>query len=141
MGWIERRRCQTAHATREQLVAERHHVLIIICRNKSLQVHVACDDCGERTGPLAKDRWEEVILSYPHNYRQQDNSVHAHYEACSVESCDDPGMEYHHFAPVNRFGWVEADRWPILPLCKAHHLSWHKTMDGYRWHARGVDVA
>jgi hypothetical protein len=141
MGWRERQQCTTSHVTRDNLRAERHHVLVIKCRNASFQVHVACSDCGERSGPLAKDRWAEVITMYPADIRYQDNSIHATYAACSVESCDEPGMEYHHFAPVNTFGWREANRWPLLPLCKEHHRFWHQTMDGYRWHARGVDVA
>jgi hypothetical protein len=141
MGWRERQQCTTPHVTRQDLHIDRHHMLIIKCRNGSFQVHVACNDCGERSGPLGKDLWATVVMMYPHDIRHQDNSVHASYPDCVVDGCDEPGMEHHHFAPVNTFGWREANRWPLLPLCKAHHRFWHLTMDGYRWHARGVDVA
>lgn len=141
MGWLDRSLCRTPHATRAQLAMPRHHVLIIVCRNGVTQVHVACDDCGQRTGALAKDRWVEAVLAYPHAIRTQDNSTDARYPACSVHGCDTPGMEQHHFAPVNTFGWDEAERWPLLPLCKEHHRHWHRTMDGYRWNARGIDAA
>lgn len=57
------------------------------------------------------------------------------YEPCIIPDCPDTPTEYHHFAPSNVFG-AEADLWPCLPLCRPHHLEWHRRMDGYRWQAK-----
>lgn len=59
------------------------------------------------------------------------------YPPCVVLGCLQDGSEDHHFAPRNTFG-DEADNWPVLALCHEHHFFWHRTMDGYRWHARAV---
>ncbi|MFN8147951.1 MAG: hypothetical protein U0R76_10845 [Candidatus Nanopelagicales bacterium] len=44
------------------------------------------------------------------------------------------GTELHHWAPRNTF--PDADDWPTSYLCRDCHRTWHRTMDGYRWHAR-----
>lgn len=68
--------------------------------------------------------------------------INASYERdpCCVRGCADTDTEYHHFAPYNTFA-NDADNWPCLPVCRTHHREWHMRMDGYRWHARRVDVA
>lgn len=55
---------------------------------------------------------------------------------CGYLGCDSTEIEWHHYAPRNTFGY-EADSYPCLPLCRAHHRHWHQMMDGYRCHARG----
>ena len=60
------------------------------------------------------------------------------YPTCAVHSCDQPGTDNHHFAPYNTFGSAAGD-WPTAPLCRTHHLDWHQTMDGYRWHRKGIE--
>jgi len=47
---------------------------------------------------------------------------------CSYDGCGSRGHEYHHWAPKEIFGKKEAEKWPIDPLCKAHHDMWHDAM-------------
>ena len=52
-------------------------------------------------------------------------------DVCVHEECQSTEVEWHHFAPRNTFD--DADNWPVLPLCRDHHIEWHRRMDGYRW--------
>ena len=47
---------------------------------------------------------------------------------CSYSGCMSRGYEDHHWAPKSIFGAKEAEKWPIDPLCKAHHDMWHDAM-------------
>lgn len=57
---------------------------------------------------------------------------------CAYRGCGLPA-EWHHTAPRNTFG-PDAERWPVVPLCPAHHRGWHERMDGYRWHMPGASA-
>lgn len=46
---------------------------------------------------------------------------------CSVIGCCELGSEWHHFAPYSVFR-EHANDWPVLPLCRRHHLEWHRKM-------------
>ena len=46
------------------------------------------------------------------------------------------GTELHHWAPRNTF--PDANAWPTSYLCRDCHHAWHRTMDGYRWHAKAA---
>ncbi len=144
MTWEQRRACRNTHAQwgtlRKDLVFEGHHSLVITCRNGTHQVQLECSTCGKRSGPLPKSQWSAAILGCA-TVVTQDNRTNSHYPACTVIGCPEPGMEHHHFAPVNTFGRTEANRWPVLPLCKAHHRAWHQQMHGYRFNAKGIDAA
>jgi hypothetical protein len=135
--------CESIHAEwgnkRKFLHFEGHHGLTILCRNGAHQVHIVCNTCGHRSGPLPKELWPEILKC--DEVKIKDNTRDDHYPDCTVEKCTELGMEYHHFAPVNTFGRNEADRWPISPLCKEHHRFWHSTMNGYRYNAKGIDRA
>jgi hypothetical protein len=58
-------------------------------------------------------------------------------DTCSYTGCESTEIEWHHFAPRNTFG-READNYPVMPLCRAHHQGWHQTMDGYRWRGKSA---
>ena len=42
--------------------------------------------------------------------------------------CGGPAEHRHHVAPVEIFGRVEADCWPVIPLCADCHDRWHAAM-------------
>ena len=109
--------------------------IVIITPNGSKQVKKRCNKCLRKTGAIRKSEWAAVITGT----EITEVSERSHkYENCSVRGCTDAGMEYHHFAPVNTFGFTEAERWPVLPLCKSHHRQWHNTMNGY--HTNNVSI-
>jgi hypothetical protein len=54
---------------------------------------------------------------------------------CCYHGCESTQVEWHHFAPYNTFG-VEANNFPVQPLCREHHRHWHVKMDGYQWRQR-----
>lgn len=59
------------------------------------------------------------------------------YEPCARRGCAVSPTEWHHWAPYNTFSG-EADDWPGAFLCREHHFEWHRRMDGYAWHRKGV---
>jgi hypothetical protein len=58
------------------------------------------------------------------------------YRPCSYRDCQNPGIDMHHWAPRNTFGYWDCDNWPVSYLCKDHHRQWHAQMDGYRRNAK-----
>jgi hypothetical protein len=54
------------------------------------------------------------------------------YKPCAYRDCLNPGIDMHHWAPRNVFGYWDCDNWPVSYLCKDHHREWHARMDGYR---------
>ena len=104
--------CETIHAEwgnkRKVLIFEGHHGLTIRCRNGADQVQLVCNTCGHRSGPLPKEKWPEILKCA--EVKIKDNTRDDYYPDCTVEKCAQPGMEHHHFAPVNTFGRIEADR-------------------------------
>lgn len=117
------------------IVREGHHVLVIVQDNGGVQVKVHCDKCERGTGSLPKGMWESLRGM---EIRVDDRRGTRKRPPCSVEGCDQPGYERHHWAPKNIFGWEEAEKWPTAYLCRPHHREWHARMDGYRRNARGV---
>lgn len=107
---------------------------VVEARNGVVQVKLRCDNCRRLTGPLPKQVvWEWLNPFAPMVFRSNDDRI----ETCVVADCESTLVERHHFAPRNTFG-EQADDWPVLPLCRAHHVEWHTRMDGYRWHRMGV---
>lgn len=100
------------------------------------QIKMRCNACGAKSGALPRgliDAWGIT----PDRFGWSKTNEPREHEPCVVEGCGLTPTEYHHFAPRNTFG-VEADQWPVLPLCVAHHRAWHQRMDGYRWHRKGA---
>lgn len=40
-------------------------------------------------------------------------------------------IELHHVAPRERFGDVEAEQWPVVPVCRLCHMHWHEWEHGH----------
>ena len=106
---------------------------LVLTGNRLLQIKAVCNNCRTKSGALPTTlvkelglRAEDLKILTVHNPTQ--------YPDCTVKGCHAPGVDIHHFAPRNTFG-PAADEWPELPLCREHHIEWHRRMDGYRWHA------
>ena len=109
----------------------------IVQANSRITIKARCCDCGQKSSSIPFTVWERWYAQGARlNPQPQVNAPHQ-YEPCSVRGCITVPTEYHHFAPYNTFG-PDADNWPCLPLCRPHHTHWHKTMDGYRWHAKAA---
>lgn len=105
----------------------------VITRNGAIQYKGRCLGCGWTSGPLPHGVATEWLGGQKVAWLRINEA--GEYPACSVRDCGAAGVDRHHFAPRNTFG-SEAEDWPVMPLCKDHHVRWHTMMDGYRWHAR-----
>lgn len=47
---------------------------------------------------------------------------------CQYRGCTETAIEWNHYAPRALFG-EDADSWPIGPLCRAHHRTWHAGLE------------
>lgn len=108
----------------------------IICTDGREQFKMRCRLCNTAGGPVSPRQLNAWGLSRHDIEIVRQNESRA-YEPCTVLACSVTPTEMHHFAPRNTFT-TEADLWPCLPLCRAHHVEWHRRMDGYRWHAKAV---
>lgn len=106
----------------------------IIQGNGILSYRLTCRTCGTRSSSVPKTVAEHLVRNGTPIEWTQVNQPRSK-PGCAVTGCTDPGVDNHHFAPRNTFG-AEAEAWPVLPLCRRHHVEWHQRMDGYRWHAR-----
>lgn len=109
---------------------------LITCGNGTQQVKMLCNGCGHTSSPLPY----KLVRAW--GIRREDIAWEKvnepiEYAPCVVEGCTVTPTELHHFAPRNTFG-VECDLWPVSPLCREHHVEWHRRMDGYRWQRPGV---
>lgn len=109
---------------------------IVVLGNGRPQLRMRCRTCGATSGALP------YALIGPWGLKISDVAwervnKRAEYEPCSVRGCQSKETEYHHFAPYNTFG-READDWPVMPLCREHHVEWHRRMNGYQWNRRSV---
>lgn len=108
---------------------------LVVCANGTHQVKMQCS-CGHRSSPLPY----RLVRAW--GIRREDiawEKVHepAEYPPCVVAGCGATPTELHHFAPRNTFG-ADAELWPVSPLCRPHHVEWHRRMDGYAWQKPGV---
>lgn len=103
---------------------------IYIKCNGSITYAVRCGFCGEQSSSIPKKLFSELVNSGRKVmwHRNEIGEVR-----CVVRNCNEPGYEYHHFAPQNVF--PDFDDWPYEPLCHKHHEYWHQSMDGYQWHS------
>jgi hypothetical protein len=107
----------------------------IICADGREQFKMRCRRCQTTGGPISPATLNSWGLNRSHIEIVRHNEPRP-YDPCSYRGCGVTPTEYHHFAPRNTFG-PDADSWPCLPLCREHHVGWHQTMDGYRWHRKG----
>lgn len=110
---------------------------VVVLSNGKAQVKTRCRGCGAKSSALPNDiigRWTLTLADFTWSKTNDPRE----YDPCSVQDCAVTPTEYHHFAPRNTFGSADANRWPVLPLCRGHHVQWHQRMDGYAWHRKGV---
>lgn len=106
----------------------------IVQGNGTISYRFTCGTCGTRSSavPVKVATWL-INNGTPVSCTQVNEPLD--YPGCTVAGCTDDGVDQHHFAPRNTFG-SDAESWPVMPLCRRHHVEWHQRMDGYRWHAR-----
>lgn len=134
-----RARCTATHTTTDGTTWTRgsnEALGVIICADGRPQYKFRCRQCDTKGTPVST-----VLLTgwgyTPANIEWKQFNAPRPYEPCSVKSCISTPTEMHHFAPYNTFN-ADANNWPVMPLCRAHHVEWHRRMDGYRWHKSGV---
>lgn len=111
-----------------------NEVTEVITTRRQIVVKRLCQNCGTRSGAIPKQAVLEWMAELGNPLpRTGDLSP---YPPCSYRGCSGGGEDMHHFAPRNTF--KDADDWPVLPLCRTHHVEWHTRMDGYRWHKKGA---
>lgn len=136
-----RQNCPAPHSVPDRGVWIRggaHEILgVVICSNGARQYKLRCVVCKTTGGPLPTKLLQAWGYDVGNVEWEQHNAPRVNYAPCSYSGCTVTPTEYHHFAPRNTFHG-DADNWPVLPLCRPHHESWHRLMDGYRWHAKGA---
>lgn len=77
-----------------------------------------CPSCGERENIPRGDKApvEDIVL--------RDNLHDG--DAMRCARCGNLGAELHHWAPSAIFN--DADLWPMSPLCRECHTTWHAAM-------------
>lgn len=137
-------RCGAAHSVKqyppgEWIKGELDEWVLLVQGNGAVKNRMRCTICYRTSSDVPNITiidWlrSGLLQGFPAETieRQRNN-----YPECVVMDCVSDGMEFHHFAPRNTFG-VDCDRWPVLPLCRTHHVEWHQRMDGYRWMSRGA---
>lgn len=124
--------CQQPH-TRDQNEAK--VTLGLRTKRNGLPMYdLCCLDCGRRIRHLSRKAFNELIERGKRIEFAPPATVDT--PVCIVRGCTTAGYEYHHFAPINVFGFRNADRWPCLQVCKPHHTAWHQAMSGFRWDPR-----
>ncbi len=49
---------------------------------------------------------------------------------CSYSGCTETKTQMHHIAPRSIF--EDADWYPVVPLCRAHHVAYHQRLDAWK---------
>lgn len=124
------------HTTGQWTPGDADQILgVLITASGIKQYRSLCRRCSQRSGSIphwiVEGTWADLGLR-PAWHDDTSNSG----PTCAYLDCKSPA-EWHHTAPRNTFG-PDADRWPLVPLCPAHHRGWHQRMDGYRWHTPGA---
>ena len=106
--------------------------------NGSINYELLCtvEGCRFKTSSIPNVMAEPLLAKLPILAGRHNNSG----RVCSYQGCESTHIEFHHFAPRNTFG-LEAENYPIHPLCREHHHHWHQQMDGYRWQQRQPDTS
>lgn len=95
--------------------------------NGDTQASARCINCGHMVA-IGLPRGSTVA-----NVCVRDNLARHDVPPC-VRCQSNGGVEYHHWAPQAIFN--DADAWPIAPLCRTCHTTWHNAMRA----ARGVSL-
>lgn len=134
-----RQNCQAAHTIPVNgawVRGDDEALGVIITANGTRQHKMMCRRCNTTGSPIPT-RWLDKWGLTPKDIAWSRTNTPATYPPCVYVGCPVTPTELHHFAPRNTFGG-DADQWPVLPLCRTHHVEWHQRMDGYRWHAKSV---
>lgn len=134
--WQRQQDCAYSHTRKRDDIwrrGEDEDFELLQASNGRISFHLRCRHCGFRCSALPTRLVKQWGLSLNDVQHVQINPGRV-YDPCSVSRCEETPTEYHHFAPCNTF--EDAWDWPCLPLCRPHHLEWHRRMDGYRWHAK-----
>lgn len=99
----------------------------IVIANGDRQAKSHCLKCGANLGGLPRG---SAILDF---------CIWDKTDPTPCERCgESKGVELHHWAPRNTFGWEDAETWPVANLCRDCHHEWHRRMDGYQWRRRSA---
>lgn len=134
-------RCPEAHAapapeSRAWARGTNDELGLLTQGNGVVQYRFRCRTCGTESGSVPR-RIGDTLTQHGEPLAWHRVAEAADYPPCSVRGCTSDGREWHHFAPRNTFT-DDADDWPVLPLCRPHHVEWHRRMDGYRWNRKAV---
>ena len=125
IGLIPQRYWRVNHHGSQCSSNSRLQITQVITRSGQITVKFQCSDCGNVGPPIAKQYIERLCLDEVPVIR--DNRTMQACERCG--SLD--GVECHHYAPVDAFGWDEAERYATGWLCPDCHRQWHIVMR--RW--------
>lgn len=129
---LNRQNHTSGHSNRPWVLGKGERTEVVVHR-RGIQVRRRCLNCGTNIGPIPMQAVWEWFGDLGIPYVRQGTDFP--YPDCSYRGCTNPGEDLHHFAPRNTFT-TDADNWPIMPLCREHHVAWHQAMDGYRWHRK-----
>lgn len=92
--------------------------------NGTYNVQYRCEQCRYNIGLMLYNHCylpnSLFDLQCLPEYQREDREVNV----CCYNGCDRTDTEMHHFAPYHLF--PDADKWPVMPLCREHHALWHK---------------
>lgn len=141
-SWEARRNCTLAHTRKKYdgtasrwVRGESEDLEMLKASNGRISFHLRCRGCGYRSSAMPFRLLPEWNLDPQRDVARVQINPPGTYAPCVVKGCYVTPTEYHHFSPYNTFG-ADADSWPVLPLCRPHHVEWHQRMDGYKWHAK-----
>ena len=108
-----------------------------LCNRNVSHWYIVCEKCfGGRTHNIPANTIKYLDID---DHQVQDHRcIHCAGQGCPncevnpcvVKQCTTPHhlVEHHHTAPKEKFGSEEADRWPMVYVCKQHHNYWHEVM-------------
>lgn len=132
--------CPETHADRHPRWARGSddRSLIIITINRTAQWKLICNKCGKVSGAIPNRLIHDLGMTPAGEVQINNPDCRAlRWDPCSYIGCNTEITELHHFAPRNTFG-ADAENWPVMPLCRAHHVEWHTRMDGYEWRKKAA---
>ena len=111
----------------------------VIKSNGQIAYRVRCVGCGKMSGELKKSDFISLIGQGKQYAWTRESNSNADVGVCQVRGCGSRHTELHHTSPRSVFG-EQAEDWPLIYLCKKHHVEFHTKMTGYQWNSKGVDA-
>lgn len=119
------------------LIPEYEQLGMVITSNGMIQYRTRCTICQRDTSAVLPSKVAKMLVAQGRQFEWTRTNPPRDLPKCVHRKCEEKAEEWHHFAPRNTFG-VDADDWPVEPLCRTHHREWHDRMDGYRTNQKGV---